>query len=55
LRARIGAKSSNSIEDFAAVPNDRDTKVFQVFRCEVRKNGLVYFIFAECRLIPSEA
>lgn len=33
----------------------RDTEVLQVFRCEVRKNRLVYLVVAESRLIPSEA
>ena len=35
--------------------DNRDTEVLQVFRCEVRKNRLVYLVFAESRLIPSEA
>jgi len=37
------------------VTDNRDTEVFQVFRCEVRKNRLVYLVVAESRLIPSEA
>ena len=35
--------------------DDRDAKVFQVLRRQVRKNRLVYLVLAECGLILSEA
>ena len=55
LAARIGAQSSNSIEELAAVPQRRDAKLFQVLSREVREDRLVNVVLAEQRLILSEA
>ena len=48
-------QSSNGIEDFAAVPDNRDAEVFQVLTREVRQNRLVYLVLAEDRLVFPEA
>ena len=37
------------------MPNSRDAKLLQGLVRQTRKNRLVYFILAECRLILSEA
>jgi hypothetical protein len=41
----------DGIQDFAAVPDDRDAEVLQVLRCQVGEDRLVYFILAECPAI----
>ena len=37
------------------MPNCRDAKLPQGLVRQARKNGLVYLILAECRLVPFEA
>jgi hypothetical protein len=48
-------QSSNGIEDFAAVPDNRDAEVREVLRRQVWQDRLVYIILAEFRLVPPEA
>ena len=55
LAARVGAQSSDSIEQLQPMPNCCDAKLLQRLVRQARKDGLVYLILAECRLILPEA
>ena len=55
LAARIAAQSSDGIQQLATVPERRDAKLLQVFRCQAWKNRLVYLVLAERSLVLSEA
>ena len=52
---RIGAQSSDGIEELTAVSNNRDADVFQVLRRKIRQDRFVYLVLAERCLILSKA
>ena len=55
LGARIGAQSSDGVEEFTAVPDMPRRQVPSGPPRQARQNRLVYLVFAERRLILSEA
>jgi hypothetical protein len=55
LAARVATQSSDSIEQFAAMPKRRDAKLLQVLGRQVGEDRLVYVILAEDRLVLPEA
>src|SRR5262245_40773798 len=52
---RMGAESSNRIEQRTTVADDGDAKVLQVLGRQVRQDLFGYFVLAECCLILPEA
>ena len=55
LRARIGTQRGDGVEELAAMPDDADAKILQVFRRQARQDRLVNLVLAERSLILSEA
>jgi hypothetical protein len=51
---RVSAQSRDRVEQLAAVPNDADAQVLQVFSRQAQQNRVVDLVLAECCLIPFE-